>query len=241
MSTSIVDLPMPFEPQEKRLSQSNSQWAAKLDLGASWSNIRIGWRWAADDFNALNLWDTQCYMGLMTTPDSGITNGPLSWQTEHFVGIRRFNYNVYTVAATPYWSTSWNMSKKIGTTITNSAPAISTALFSTDPSSVRTIHIIDFQVVGPLITVSHVTCEGVSGFLDIEERSVLEDAMNEATVALATASINTYIGGGGTRYSNSSASLAVNQVADGALNTFVAGWPLVQNLYLSEVLFRKLS
>lgn len=238
MSTQIIDVPMPFEPQERRLVPSNSHWAALLDIAPGWTNIRFGWRWAIENFNSINLWDTQCYMGMMTTPDSGITNGPLSWQTAHFVGTRRINYANYTVAAVPYWATSWQMSKKIGTTITNGAPAISQCLMSSDPSQLRTAHFLDIVKGSPNYTITHITCEGVSALLDIEERSVIEDAMNTATPATVASSMNTYIGGGGTRYTASGATVAVNEGADGTLTSFVCGWPLQQGLYISEILFR---
>lgn len=240
MSTSIINIPFPYETPERRLVLSNSQWAADLDVGSSWSTIRFGWRWAAAD-TGVQMSEAGCYMGMMSTPSANLANGPLSATTGHFVGLGRINANNYNVGVPNYWSTSWVMRSKVGSTLAGSTPASSIALLSSDPSQVRTAHFIEITKGSPNFTLTHVTCAGINAYLDIEELSVLKTAMGQATIANVATNMNAYVGGSGTRYVSSGVSLAVDEATNGYLSAFVIGWPFYNALYVSELLFRVIA
>lgn len=89
MSVTIEEITALAGDTERRLVLSNSQWAAKLNAGATWNTLRIGIRGWITNWGASLIATPRLYMGVCSDPNAGFANGPLSGANcKHFVGMR---------------------------------------------------------------------------------------------------------------------------------------------------------
>jgi len=237
--------------EERRLLLSNVQLARTLSIGSTWTKIRFGSRLAYDTTawttNAL-LGDAvgRMYYGMLASPAAGLTNGPLTDLTSHFVGfISVGSAATFAQAAgggSNYRSTAAQNTygKKVGSTVTTTAGAAETPLFSGSPSLRRTILIVDLEKSGGNMIISYVTLDANTAIADTTVADLVT-GMNAATMTDVRNALNAIYGAN--QYSSSSTgTLAVNEGVDGALNAFCIAWPwTIPALHVSEVLWRKVS
>ena len=223
------------------LKLANSQWAGSLNIGTNWSTLRIGWRWAMNDSGANIISTPRLYVGVMSSPASGMTNGPLGSSTSHWVGG-------YSVAATLTRSTSptryslgMSAGKKIGGTITD-ASDFAGYMITADPGNVRVAGLLEITKGSPNFSLRMSTVAGVNGIVDVS-RAALEAAMELSDFGSVDDSLNTAIGGSSTRYTASAAqAIAVDEATNGDLNAICVGWERSSPaLEVSEILFAKMA
>lgn len=246
MSTTILS--RTIGTLDKKLVLSNSQWAASLDIGTSWTKLRMGLRWALTDSGG-NLTSTpRFFIGLHSNPASGMTNGPLTATCSHFVGL-------YSVQATLTRSTSplrygvaimSSVCKKIGSTITDGANFSTLIAITADPANVRNALLLEFnKTSGTQITMSEVGVDTTAGAGVDVSLATLKAALVEPTILNADDIIEVGIGTTGYDASTVSA-FTVDEGTDGPLNSLCVAWDRSaalggSDLEISEVLFAKLA
>jgi len=238
MSTSILSRTI-SSILDKKLLLANSQWAATLSIGTSWTRIRIGWRWAAQDSGG-NLGTTRSFAGVMASPASGLTNGPLGTSTSHFVGHIRVNTSVRSTSPIIKWQITSLIGKRVGSTDTTTTPSTTATQLSGVPDSVRTVHIVEIQKGSPNFTIRQIIANGTNALVDVSLAG-LKSVLDFDPFTSLDAQLDAVIGGSGTRYLDSSATVAVDEGTDGALNAVVVAWPYNNAMEFSEALFVKME
>lgn len=222
---------------EKRLVLANSQWAAKLTIGNDWTTIRIGWRYTFDNTGA-NLGAAKFYVGMLSNPVPGLTNGPLNATCSHFVGMFPNSSNWSYLNSTPpnarYSRGSVDSAfKKIGSTTTIGTNANESLVqISATPSTQRPIAMIEITKGSPNYSVR--SAGNQSGYTPDKSYATLYN--NFANPSWATAVANMTLG-----TSSNIGSVAADE-ADGILNAICFAWDrLTPRCYISEVLFARMA
>lgn len=226
---------------DKKLVLSNSQWAAKLSIGTSWNEIRIGLRYAMTDGAALLPGPPRLYLGMLSSPASGLTNGPLGSSCSHWVGTVS-NVGVAfarTTAPVKYEYLPF-IAKKVGSTLTTGASYFS-HFISADPGTVRSAVIVRILKGSPNFTVGFCGADLAAGVVDCS-LSALKTAMVVATFTDSDESLETSLGLGATAFSSSNTTLAVDESTNGSLDSICVAWDRFSNsIEFSEILFAKIS
>lgn len=240
MATSILSRTF-VDGLDKKLVLNNSQWAATMNIGTDWTRLRIGWRWALTDSGANITGASPGFMiGTMSSPASGMTNGPLGNSCSHFFGIiqRAANPTVtrQTTGFLRYGAWVPASAKKIGSTLTEGT-GLNSLQIGYQPGTIRTAHIIEITKGSPNFTIQQVTMSSTTGVNDMSLAG-LEAAMNSATMAGAEIELDNV----NAAYTLSSAVTQAVSESDGAFNAVVVGWTKTTNdMEFSEVLFAKMA
>ena len=154
---------LPLSGSDNRIILTNSSISRKFDFGNSWNRVRIGIRWNVN-YSGLPLTKRgaisgtpekaqfDLYVGLMSEPTSGLTDGPLGTNTNNFVGYytnEDFEWLEY-ITTMPYYyynasEGAFTYGKKVGITKTSfngNAGAIRIPAF---PKISRSIVMIEFH------------------------------------------------------------------------------------------------
>ncbi len=104
---------------DKRLVMNGPGAIARVfSIGAGWQQIRVGIRMSIVDLNVAYFYAT-AYLGLMSNPNSGVTNGPHTSSTSNFLGMQLGTPSTWNRQAgpPPCYNNIWSgMGTKIGGT-----------------------------------------------------------------------------------------------------------------------------
>lgn len=242
MSTSIDTVTIVTE--DRRLVLQNSQVARVINIGTSWSTLRIGVRWSMDDTGFSIGGTPRLYMGMMSGPTAGMANGPLTDLTSHFVGFVSTT-GIMTRTAGPYYSVTDTSSsssniyaKKVGSTLTlGSGTGIAISGVQAAPSSKRSAFIVEIVKGAPNFTIN-ICRPNAAPVNDIATSNVLKQAMEatlmtDAATILATATGGTY---GGTP----TGTVAVSEGTNGYLDAICVAWDRSSPaLHISDIMWAK--
>lgn len=237
----IIDTVTVDAIEDRRLVLSGAAVARTLPFGSTWNTLRIGIRMSMGDYGASLQGTPRFYLGVMGTPAAGLTNGPLSDNTAHFVGIRT-NLSTLTRTATPphpyYSGTMLYGVKRIGSTETLAAtPSTWTPTATPSTGNFRVV-ILEIVKGSPNFTFYWVR----NNIVVASEMSLAEFkvAMNVGRIDSSTG-VNFYCAAvtGGAGHIVATTTLAVSE-ADGALNSIVCAWDKRDApLYLSDFCYSR--
>lgn len=221
---------------DKRLVLGNASAAFLHSQGNNFVRRRIGFRMAVDDTGANLTGTPRFYYGLMSSPSAGVANGPLGATTNHFLGVRS-NGSTWTRATSPtrysFGTGNHQLLKRINTTDTSIATSTAGALVPAEPTTRRSIWILDVLKGSPNWTISAVA--GNNTTHPDTSLEILQTAMNILTMTSVSAYLTAITGaaygaaGSGTH--------AVDEATDGALNAIVLAWDRISPLmYVSEIM-----
>lgn len=229
--------------EDRRLQLANAQAARVIDIGTSWSKIRLGIRFAWDDTGA-NLGGTpRLCLGMLSNPNFPLTNGPLGATTGHFVGMAT-KFGDWARSAGPpvrYTGTSpaFAAVKKIGATFT-SADMTTSITISGSPTTRRLLLILDITKGAPNFTFGAIWPFGATIF-DAVSNTHLIDAMNIATFAAMKTyfdglyAVNSYLASG-------TPVLAVDEATNGSLNAVCVAWDrATPTTHISDFIWKKMA
>jgi hypothetical protein len=224
---------------EKRLKLENAQWAGALSIGTSWNTIRIGARVCLADSGAAMtgpIWA----LGVLSDPAVGMTNGPLTNATSHFVGQKSVAGAAWTRSTAParYGYTSNNRGKRVGATDTHIASA--TSSWFSAVTTTRLIMMVEIIKGSPNFSLQQLVMGQTNALYADASYTHLLTAMQQGTLTAAA----TYLNGvqSGVYGASTVGAVAVDEGVNGSLNAVCAAWSFViPACYISEVLFVKLA
>ncbi len=232
--------------EDRRLVLTNSSAARIINIGTSWSTLRIGIRMCCEDTGADYPNTTRFYFGAMSNPDSTLSNGPLTATCSHFVGfICDSNPNAgypRRIAGPPVQYTlnsDRHYAKKVVNTITSAAGTNMNARWSINGATPpRVVMMVELVKGSPNFTINFLAQgAGYNGSADVLKGTFLT-AMAQTTLANAATAMNSAgnnYGGGNT------ATLAVSEAVDGFLDAIVVGMDKPIGLYISDIAWFKVS
>lgn len=245
MSTSIDSVTI-GSIEDRRIVLNNSQIAFKFDFESNWTSVICGFRLAVDD--SVGIWSNSVFaMGLRSRCQTGLPSQLLG---DPYTGINaefRGKYYASTAGWTrnagppPYYS--YGLLDYVQNTAASSSTDLDTYYVSADPSTARTAMVMVFTRSAP--GSQSISCAFTSPNAGAAQRdmplSVLQNAVNSGTIALARDAFNAELGGA--YYVASSApSKTVVEATYGGLDGFTFVWvPSLVSLHISEFLFKKLS
>lgn len=243
-----------FAPQiaDRRLVLANVQLARTLAIGSSWTKIRFGSRLSIDTTawtgtNQITADATsRFYYGMLSSPAAGLTNGPLTDLTSHFVGFISVGagatLNQLAGGGSNYRGTASanTYAKKIGATITTTAGTADSPIFSSSPALRRTILILELEKSGANMIITLLALDLNTAIGDTTTAGLVS-VMETATIANMITALNALYGAN--QYSlNATGTLAVDEGLNGSLNAFCIAWPWsIPALHVSEVIWRKVA
>jgi hypothetical protein len=238
---------------DKRIILSNAGIARKLDIGNDWNRLRIGLRLAFVDVGDNIGAGHELWIGTMSNPDTGLTNGPLGINCSHFVGFRSRDTNDWSLHSSSdptryYWNSttdSMTSGRKIGNTFIiqgNLGPI----RISCTPSLNRTIVIFELVRSGSNMNGYYLVPGGATAAVRDYSKEELIAAM-EIDGPTST-SLRNYLGllsGTTTNYYAAGplgVATSVDEITNGPLNSIVVAWNrTITPLIISEVLWAKMS
>lgn len=225
-----------------------------MSIGSNWTKLRIGMRMAIDDTGA-NIGATpRLYLGVMSAPVAGMTNGPLTSLTSHFWGIGTGNTTSWVRVAGPpaYYRPSFGYVRKLGPTNTYGG-SVARGMIAV-PGTYRNAYVLSFWkgTNGNADWTSNIVAPSDSPTVPDEDISTeqLKDAMcvdtGNATQASGMGSVANALtamvtaGGGG--YSNVNAgATTLNEAVNGGLDSICFAWNTSVDLHISDVYFLKFA
>jgi hypothetical protein len=245
MSVEITTVTIGAET-DRRLTLGNAHWAAKLNIGSTWTALRIGCRVAFDDFGASIPSIPRFYLGALADPTSGLANGPLNNATSHFIGMRsKGNPWNRVIGASSYysWSTNAFYAKKVGSVVTEGTGGLSDSFAcSILPASNRNAVVVELTKLSSIstkvaIVVNTDSANNTGDLTSAQLRTVME----QATMAGVASMLDTLTGqghGGG----SASSTIATDEAVDGYWNSICVGWDRSTPLcYISDMFFAKIA
>lgn len=240
MAVSILSAGRP----DQRLVLSNGQWAAKLAIGSSWNSIRIGVRWAVTDSGVSTGSGSKIYVGMMSNPATGLTNGPLTTSTSHFVGLMNSGVNTRSASPNRYSISNFRFTKRINSTETLHGGGLGNMFVNCTPASYRNAFVVDIIKGSPNFSLGVCSCGSGTGAVNIDiSETLLKDSMVLPAFSDVDESLET-AGGGTTGYNATSGAsvMAVDEATDGVLNSIVLAWNQTSiDFEFSEVFFAIMS
>lgn len=243
MSTSIDTVTI-TGIEDRRLVLSNAEAARYINIGTSWTRLRLGIRLSLDDIGIDLAGNPRLNLGVISSPSASLSNGYLTNSTSHFVGfgntlvtVQRFvggGNNCYLLAS---GAASNSIKKKIGTTSTSSSisPALAVSLL---PATVRNVVIVEITKGSPNFTVAYLGPD-LNPLGDITALE-LSQAMS---ISLLT-DARTYLSslGKGTYLAPVSGTIAVDEGTDGSLNAIDINWNRIDSLlHISDFYWAKMA
>ena len=187
------------------------------------------------------------YVGVMSAPVTGMTNGPLTTSCSHFVGVRTRPANWTRTVGPPIHYDIGNscmaVCKKVGSTLTDNGVTFTgggggtggtSPRVSASPDTVRCSFVVEIIKGSPNFTIRANTVQTAAGVVDLNlDNLKLALAMPVYTEAL------TIIGGGS---AGTQATIAVDEATNGTLDSICVAWARQDvSAYISEILFVKLN
>ncbi len=219
---------------DRRMIMSNGQAARKfLFPGSLWNTLRIGFRFDFDS-TANIVGPPRWLIGLLSNPASGLSNGPFSAVTSHFVGIRTIGGtwfggdNVYDMGGT-----QTQIYKRVGVTESTSAATAQMRLFGRVPATLRPIFLLEITKGSPNWTFQTVYKSSGTFGDDWTQAQLVTSLEDVALAVTGPSSVN---------YLQSSADTFPVDETDGELNAVCFAWDIVpQSVCLSEMFFRVIN
>lgn len=242
---------------DKQLVLSNSQWAGKLSdsLFGGWTSLRLVWRYSIDDSGAAISGTPRMYVGLMSNPVEGMTNGPLGNSTSHFVGVRTA-LSTWTRSAGPpvqYDNSAvggWEIMKRNGSTdvVGSTANAFAPGrFFYADGQSLRNVNVLEITKGSPF-SMSSIFCGLAFTEVDVPLETLLALGGSNKSLATVASELNAYVDGVSPDTETTYASVlgprtvSVDEGTNGELNAVVFAWNQVAPaMRISEVLIVKMA
>jgi hypothetical protein len=228
--------------EDRRLVLNNAQAARVIDIGSSWSTLRLGIRYCVDDTGANITGTPRFYLGLLASPSAGMANGPLGLVTSHFLGFRS-GFATWTRQVGPpinYIAENGDLNrliKKVNNTVTTTGTGIAIrAGVNAVPN--RSALIIEIVKGSPNFTINF--CSPIGAPSDIPNPNAMINAFQLATMA----NIATYLNGlfSGSYSANPTGTIAVDEGTNGSLNAICVAWDRsVPVMRISEILWAKMA
>ena len=220
-----------FADETKRLALGNAHWAATITAGTSWNRIRVGCRVTLDDTGANRTGTPRLYMGMLSAPSAGLTNGPLNAGTSHFVGTMPDDSTWTRLpgggGGPSYQASGQTLGKKVAGTRTMGGASLDQRFSFDDSTPYRMILLCEIEKGSPNFTItSHSNpIPPVDHSLVLLERC-LESSSFAGAMSLLSG------------YTASSTTIAVDESSDGFLNAVCLGWSLTTSkLNVGEILY----
>lgn len=214
---------------EKRLLLGNAQWAATISAGTSWNRLRIAARMALDDTGSDITGTPRLYLGMMSSPAVGMTNGPLNAVTDHFVGFvsASASFSRITVPSpNAYGMSSQLLGKKVDATITLAGSTVGHRI-SAAPTTARQVTMVEIEKGSPNFTLRCGTFAAAPADISL---TTLISSLEDPTFTSAV--------GGTMSQSANVTTLAVTEATDGFLNAICIGWDRSSSkLHVSEMFY----
>jgi hypothetical protein len=225
MSTSIDSITV-SSVLDKRLVLANSQAARVLTIGNTWSRIRLGIRIAIDDLGTSILGNPKLYLGMLSNPSVGLTNGPLTDLTSHFVGTYTPGDTWTRQTGPPIHYNGIDYTnfavKKVNAAFTVASNGTATMGMVAVPNTTRNIIIVEITKGSPNFTIKPCYPNN-SATADMSDPNWLIAAMEIGTFSSISTYLNTKTGTGS--YSSVlSAAVAVDEGVNGPLNAVCVAW-----------------
>jgi len=238
---------------DNRIILTNSSIARKFDFGNTWNRVRIGLKWNMNYAgpplltSGVTVNQFELYFGLMSKPNAALTDGPLSSNTNNFVGYYSNSATVWSeyVVTMPYYylnsgTTALTYGSKVGSTKTSfngSAGAIRIPAF---PKISRSIVMIEFYQSSNTSVGAKIWYPG--GVSSAQRDYSTEELIAAMKIPDDTAAKN-YLGlltGTATNYLNTASSL--NAFDQTLLDSFVIAWSgNFSPLIISDILWAKME
>jgi hypothetical protein len=244
MSVTIDTVSIGAETDDRRLVLANAQAARVINIGTSWTQIRIGVRFAFDDTGADILTNPGFWLGMLASPSASMANGPLTAATSHFVGFlsTQATWTRENAPNTTYRLTSsagGTSVKRVGNTTTASAAGggKNTTWVSAVPASRRNVHGVEITKGAPNFNIRLLSAVSAP-VTDITSAQFLT-AMGQTTIAQAA----TYLQSLGSSYtSTDNDNIAVSEATDGFLNAICVAWNRTPNsVHISDIAWIKVA
>lgn len=225
---------------DRHIVLSNSQIARIMEFGNNWTKLRIGFRTVIEDTGANLTSSPRFWFGVMSNPVAGLTNGPLSASTSHFVGIvargatmLRGSGDYTNLPADRYEQVDLGWGKKVGSTETITQTAHNT-LFSATPSSRRPTRLLEFEKgSGTPYTMTIRFMFATNAAVSYRDHTF--DELIDALEVTDFTDACTSLGWGG-----DTNTVSVNENTNGELNALVFAWNRSDApMHISEVMFTK--
>lgn len=221
--------------QDKKLVLAGSHWSMGLDVGSSWTVLRIAMRFAMRDNFGLSISGTPAFfVGVMSAPVVGMTNGPLN-DTTHFVGYHTRD-DIWTRSTGPvrYSPSPFNAVAKVDGAFTTGGS--SPPLISADPE-LRLGFWMQLTKGSPW-SFANSRVNLTAGFVDMPQAGLIS-ALNQGTGAAAAVAFNAAIGGSG--YTSGTTTVAVDEASNGSLDAITVGWDRPYSQFEISDLFFKVA
>lgn len=226
---------------DKRITLSLSQYAAVMDIGSSWTRLRLGCRMALSDSGANITGTPRFYFGLLASPSSGMVNGPLNASAGHFIGYHGSSATwTRTSGGSSYYNTQTNscVGTKVGTTFVSGAPSSINQYHSLKPATNRNVWLIEFEKLSSVLTrITLITVNNNTNDTGDASEEELRNAMEYDTMSGAEDYLDAVVGQVHAQGS-SSASIATDEALNGAWNAVCLGWgKTTPVMHISDILY----
>jgi hypothetical protein len=199
----------------------NAAIGAKLARGTDWTRIRIGFRYAVESTGANISGSPRLWVGVMSNPTAGMTNGPLGSATSHFVGVRSYD-SLWWYRTGYYDGTSGNPLYGRGVvrvgdvTVEGASGSVATiGKVNFVGQERRWWGIAEIRKGSPNFTVGF-----TNNAADTKYDAFIESLLNPGTIG------------------STGSGVAVNEAANGPLNAICIAWDrLTPRLHFSEIAF----
>lgn len=213
---------------DRRLKLDNFSWAAPIAEGTDWNEIRIGCRWSQVDTGANITGTPKIYIGLLSSPVTGLTNGVLTSSTSHFVGIHQINGTMSRATTPTRYTHAYQSIKRVGSTNTVVSFGTSASIVNVTGNNARSCIFVEILKGSPNYTIRMCGINNATALGDISE-SQLTSAMEHTTIGAVDLFMEDCAGATG-YYNTSIGTLAVNEGTDGALNAIHVGTSMTTGL-----------
>lgn len=231
---------------DKRVKLVNSDISRVISVGSTWTRLRIGIRYSMDDLGSVLGGKPRFFVGVHANPDG--TNGPTSHTCSNFIGFIQNGVSFTRNAGPPVWYTGFgsggtSYGTKVGTTYDlTGTGGTQTWATPADPTSRRTVFIVEIEKTGPPWTIR------LCGAITVSpEDCVSVDTLKAAMVIEPWASVDNYlqteIGGtfvGGT--ATQQGTRTPDEATYGFFNAVAVGWDrTIPAMYISDLMWAKMA
>ena len=238
MSVSIETVTIDGVP-DKRIAIQNSQVARKFSYGSSWGWIRIGFHLSFVDTggNIGSLGNT--WFGVMASPTTNCSNGPMTSACSHFVGVYLVGSGTrYTSPVVFQRLSGVRLVKRIGASITSIATPNNTIVIPASSALVRSPFFMDISKTGGnvIMGLSYPT-DGTAAAKNVTP----EQMMDYMGIRLITDVRDAIAVGGGSYYNMDYYTFTtLDEATYGYLDAVVIGWQSSVALHGSGIYIRKM-
>lgn len=216
---------------DKRIVLSNSQFARVMDIGTTWTRVRVGIRFCVRDTGGSLASTPRLFVGL----SSGTSNLFGDATTQHALGVWTANPSwVRATSPTRYLlgnNPSWNSVKRVGTTNTTSSTGLpsETYILSTPETGGRGVQFVDITKGSPNFTIGAFQRFQFSGGIDVSLTEFLTQ------MEVASPSLTDH------QFTNAS-TLAVDEAVDGFFNAVHVYWDRsTPEIEISDLAYARLA